>query len=200
MCVCVFLLGCICCCSAELKRMNHSLFLICSHCSTYCLFGMRMRMAMCNIHCVCICVCIFAPICICVFVFVFVFVFLPLYVFVYLYLCLVWFAVVAALQLKADRATSHSSSVLIAQPIACREWGWQCVFVFLPQCGIVFVKWCLNCSCCWWSAIQNQSSSAFTLLPLFVFPVVPQADTQNFYPILTSTRSLCTIIEVYFLM
>ena len=35
---------------------------------------------------------------------------------------------------------------------------------------------CLNCSCCWWSAIQNgwnQSSSAFTLLPLFVFPVVP---------------------------
>ena len=29
---------------------------------------------------------------------------------------------------------------------------------------------------------------------------VCQADTQNFYPILTSTRSLCTIIEVYCLM
>ena len=28
----------------------------------------------------------------------------------------------------------------------------------------------------------------------------PSADTQNFYPILTSTRSLCTIIEVYFAM
>ena len=26
------------------------------------------------------------------------------------------------------------------------------------------------------------------------------ADTQNFYPILTSTRSLCTIIEVYCIM
>ena len=27
-----------------------------------------------------------------------------------------------------------------------------------------------------------------------------EADTQNFYPILTSTRSLCTIIEVYCIM
>ena len=64
-----------------------------------------------------------------------------------------------------------------------------------------------------WGPCSNFIASRFwTLLPpfLWISPVTPEnhflvslftrADTQNFYPILTSTRSLCTIIEVYCLL
>ena len=142
LCFCVFVylyLVCICCCSAELKRMKQSSFLICSHCSTYCLLGMRMGMAMCNTHCVCICVCIFALICICVFVFVFVF---------GLQLLMIYNS-----KRMEHQANPHLFSLLNLLPVVNEDDNMY--LYFYRECGIVFVHLCLNCSCCWLSAIQN---------------------------------------------